>query len=141
MSTDWLGFEARQHVFDFLTQALADHGTTLSVLAYDLNEPDIVALLEKFGKRLQIIIDDSEVDQDGVPTGHGTPGSDESLAAKRLRASAGAANVRRMHFSNLQHNKVFVLRRKGVAEKVLCGSTNFTFSGPLYPGQQCAGLS
>jgi phosphatidylserine/phosphatidylglycerophosphate/cardiolipin synthase-like enzyme len=37
--------------------------------------------------------------------------------------------VKRTHFSNLQHHKVMITRRKGVPEKVLCGSTNFTFRG------------
>src|SRR6185369_7384309 len=76
-----------------------------------------------------IIIDDSTSSKDGVKSGHGIPGSDESKAAKRLRASAGAGAVTRTHFHNLQHNKIFFTRKKGIAQKVLCGSTNFTYRG------------
>jgi hypothetical protein len=127
---DWLGFEAKANLFGFLETALADPEVKVEALAYDLNEPDIVNLLTKFKKRLRIIIDDStSTDKTGKKTGHGLPHSPESVAAKRLEASAGADNVHRMHFGKLQHNKVFITRRKGVPEKVLCGSTNFTFRG------------
>jgi len=118
---EWLGFEAGELIFDFLKAAAADNSLSLDVFAYDLNEPDILAGLEKMKKRLRIIIDNS--------AGHGGATSAESKAAARLAASAGAGNVKRMHFSNLQHNKVFILRRNGAPEKVLLGSTNFSFRG------------
>ena len=82
--------------------------------------------LERLGPRLRIIIDDS-VDQGGG--GHGGPTSAESVAAQRLAVSAGAANVRRTHFSGLQHHKVMIARRAGQPYKVLAGSTNFSFRG------------
>jgi phosphatidylserine/phosphatidylglycerophosphate/cardiolipin synthase-like enzyme len=126
---DWLGFEAKANLFRFLDDALKDKAVKIEVMAYDLNEPDILARLEKFKSRLQIIIDDSISSKDGVKIGHGLPHSPESIAAKRLATSAGKAQVKRMHFGRLQHNKVFITRRGGVAEKVLCGSTNFTFRG------------
>lgn len=119
---DWLGFEARRLIFDFLDTATADPGVTLDVMAYDLNEPDIIGRLERLGSRLRIIVDDS-------PPDHNEPTSSESRAFKRFKSSAGGAAVKRTHFSGLQHNKVFIQRRGGVVEKVLCGSTNFTFRG------------
>ena len=57
--------------------------------------------------------------------GHGA----ESQAAKRFAASAGAGNVKRMHFHSLQHNKVLIAKQGGKAQKVLFGSTNFSFRG------------
>jgi phosphatidylserine/phosphatidylglycerophosphate/cardiolipin synthase-like enzyme len=126
---DWLGFEAYHHIFDFLRSTLDDARLTLDVLAYDLNEPDIVDLLEKFGTRLRIIIDDSSSKEKGVEVGHVLPTSPESIAAKRLRKTAGTLNVHRTHFQNLQHNKVFVARQNGEPTRALCGSTNFTFRG------------
>jgi phosphatidylserine/phosphatidylglycerophosphate/cardiolipin synthase-like enzyme len=123
----WLGFEARDHLFTFLQDALNDDGLTLDVMAYDLNEPDIIALLAQFGGRLRAIIDDSSAEEDGVPAGHDLPGSAESRSADRFQ-QAGAL-VKRTHFSNLQHHKILITRRAGVPEKVLCGSTNFTFRG------------
>ncbi|MFD2182353.1 phospholipase D-like domain-containing protein [Rhodoplanes azumiensis] len=115
----WLGFEAYDLLFGFLDEALADKQLGLDVMAYDLNEPDVISRLERFGARLRIIIDDS--------ADHKVASSAESRTATRLR-KAGASVVR-THFSGLQHHKVLITRRKGVREKVLCGSTNFTFRG------------
>jgi PLD-like domain len=118
---DWLGFEASQLVFDFLKDVAADETLSLDFFAYDLNEPDIVGLLEKIGGRLRAILDDS--------SDHKPVTSAESQAAARLATSAGAENVKRMHFQGLQHNKVLIAKRGGQAVKVLFGSTNFSFRG------------
>jgi hypothetical protein len=125
----WLGFEAYDLIFSFLGDVVADPAVTLDVLAYDLNEPDIVGALERLGKRLRVIIDDSATTKNGLRTGHGADDSAESNAATRLQASAGASNVHRTHFDNLQHHKVLIARRNGVPFKVLAGSTNFSFRG------------
>jgi phosphatidylserine/phosphatidylglycerophosphate/cardiolipin synthase-like enzyme len=116
----WLGFEAYQLIMDFLRDAAADDTIELDFFAYDLNEPDIVALLEKIGPRLRAVIDDSKDHKEG---------SAESEAAVRLAQSAGEKRVKRMHFSGLQHNKVLIAKRNGEAQKVLFGSTNFSFRG------------
>lgn len=126
---EWLGFEAHDHIFAFLDEAVNDRTVTLDVMAYDLNEPDIVDRLVRMEGRLRAIIDDSVKTEDGEEKGHGSRGSSESRAAQRLRASAGRHAVKRTHFRNLQHHKIFVMRRDGEPIKVLCGSTNFTFRG------------
>lgn len=128
---DWLGFEATQLLFNMLDEAVNDPTITLDVFAYDFNEPDILARLEKLKSRLRIIVDDSfKKDKDtGEIEGHAAKHSPESKAAARLKTSAGAANVKRTHFKNLQHHKVFIASRNGKAFKVLLGSTNFTFRG------------
>jgi PLD-like domain len=118
---EWLGFEAYELIMNFLKEVADDATLSLDFFAYDLNEPDIVALLEKTGHRLRAIIDNS--------SSHKPATSAESQAAKRLAASAGAQNVKRMHFKNLQHNKVLVAKKNGRPTKVLFGSTNFSFRG------------
>jgi phosphatidylserine/phosphatidylglycerophosphate/cardiolipin synthase-like enzyme len=123
----WLGFEAYDLLFGFLERAKADAGLTLDVMAYDLNERDIVGSIESFGPRLRAIVDDSSAKENGVPVGHDLPSSAESKSAKRFKQAG--ARVKRTHFHNLQHNKVFITRRNGVPESVLCGSTNFTYRG------------
>lgn len=126
---EWMGFEAYDLIFGFLDEAWKDKKVTLDVFAYDLNEPDIVAKLEKFGSRLRAIVDDStSKDKQGNITGHGTSVSAETHAAAKLSASSNG-QVRRTHFNNLQHHKVFVARRNGIPFKVLAGSTNFSFRG------------
>lgn len=114
----WMGFEAREAILAVLDQAVADRGAKVQVIAYDLNEPNIVERLEKLGSRLQIIIDDS--------SDHGAGDSAETLAATRL-TQAGATVVRE-HMASLQHNKVILL--DGTAQQtVVCGSTNFSWRG------------
>ncbi len=122
---EWLAGKAN----DMLLQTLAaadDTATSLDVMAYDLNEPDFIAALEKIAKRgtpsrpsLRILIDNS--------ADHADAQSAETRAAKRLEM-AGAAVVRH-HFVHLQHNKVIILRRNGMPERAIGGSTNFSFRG------------
>lgn len=117
----WLGFEAYELIFGFLDEVVKDTSLTLDVFAYDLSEPEIVKRLEAIKDRLRIIIDNSGE--------HGPASSGESQSAKILSRSAGPKNVKRMHFTKLQHNKVFIAKRGGKPAKVLFGSTNFSFRG------------
>ena len=125
----WMGFEAHDLLFAFLKQAADDTKVTVDAFTYDFNEPDVVALLKKLGSRLRIIVDDSKKKnkKTGEWEGHATPGSAESQAAKILKAAG--ATVKRAHFNNLQHNKVFIAKRSGNPVRVLCGSTNHTYRG------------
>jgi len=116
----WMGFEARSAILEVLDNAVADQGAHVSVVAYDLNEPEVVERLEKLGPRLRAIIDDSG--------DHGGPDTAESAAVDRLVASAGRDNVRRQHMGNLQHNKTIVVDGPA-GQTVLCGSTNFSWRG------------
>jgi len=114
----WMGFEARSALLQVLAQAVADKKAKVCVVAYDLNEPDVVSRLERLGPRLRVIIDDSQ--------DHGEPDSAEAQAAARLAATAGAANVKRQHMLSLQHNKTIVV--DGPKGKIVaCGSTNFSW--------------
>ncbi|HUR35574.1 MAG TPA: phospholipase D-like domain-containing protein [Vicinamibacterales bacterium] len=117
---EWMGFEARRAILSVLDEAVADTKAQVRVVAYDLNEPDVVSRLERLGPRLRMIIDDSDA--------HGEAGSAETQAFARLSASAGAANVRRQHMGKLQHNKTIVVNGPKVKAAV-CGSTNFSWRG------------
>jgi PLD-like domain len=120
----WLGFEGYRLLFDFLDWAISDQTVRIDAMAYDFNEPDVLAKLELLKDRLRVIIDDS--------ADHGDADSAESRAADRLRDSAGQDNVHRGHFENLQHNKVLIARRDDddrTPLRVLGGSTNFSFRG------------
>jgi phosphatidylserine/phosphatidylglycerophosphate/cardiolipin synthase-like enzyme len=116
----WMGFEARSAILAVLDEALADTNAQVRVVAYDLNEPEILTRLEQLGARLRAIIDDS--------ADHGPATSPESDAARRLAASAGPANVKRQHMGNLQHNKTIVVQGPNV-QAAICGSTNFSWRG------------
>ncbi|HEV8365017.1 MAG TPA: phospholipase D-like domain-containing protein [Gemmatimonadaceae bacterium] len=116
----WMGFEARSAIIEVLDEAIKDKKAQVRVVAYDLSEPGIVSRLEKLGKRLKVIIDN-----DGA---HKKTTSGEAQSEKRLRKSAGAANVKRQHMGKLQHNKTIVVDGPKV-QTVVCGSTNFTWRG------------
>ena len=116
---DWMGFEARRSVLDLLDAAVADPAAQVRAVAYDLNEPEVVSRLVSLGPRLKIIIDNSD--------NHGKVGAAETAAAAQLAASAGAANVKRQHMGQLQHNKFIVVA--GAVNQVICGSTNFSWRG------------
>ena len=93
---------------------------SVRVVCYDLNDSAIVSRLEKLKERLQIIIDDSKE--------HRPETSAESQSTERLAATAGIGQVKRQHMSNLQHNKIIVVKGK-VVKAAICGSTNFTWRG------------
>lgn len=116
----WMGFEARNIILRVLDDAVADQSAQVSVIAYELNEPEVLARLLKLGKRLRIIIDDSD--------DHGLPHSAESLAASALEKTAGAGYVVRQDMASLQHNKTLVVDGDK-CKAVVCGSTNFSWRG------------
>ena len=116
----WMGFEAWSAILEMLDQAIADNQAQVRVIAYDLNQPEIVRRLEQLGGRLRIIIDDSG--------SHGEAGSSENQAEDRLKLSAGAGNVKRQHMAKLQHNKTILVDSPN-GKSVVCGSTNFSWRG------------
>ncbi len=127
---EWMRFEAGDLLCSFLQEAVADPSVSVDAMCYDFNEPELLDLLRKLGKRLRIMIDDSSsTDKQGNPTGHVTPGSAESHAATALRKTAGTGNVLRTHCRGLQHNKVLIAKRNGKPFKILAGSTNHSFRG------------
>jgi phosphatidylserine/phosphatidylglycerophosphate/cardiolipin synthase-like enzyme len=114
----WMGFEAREEILGVLDKALADIRAQVRVVAYDLNQPEVVNRLVKLGARLKIIIDNSG--------SHNKKGSPENQAAQRLIASAGQQNVKRQHMADLQHNK-FIVVDGPKTQLAVCGSTNFSW--------------
>jgi phosphatidylserine/phosphatidylglycerophosphate/cardiolipin synthase-like enzyme len=116
----WMGFEARDAILELLDQAVADPDVLVRVVAYELSQAEVVERLQALGTRLRIIIDDSGT--------HRASHSAESEAARRLRVTAGNANVRRQHLGQLQHNKTIVVHGPSL-QRVACGSTNFSWRG------------
>ena len=117
----WMGFEARARIADLLQAAGAD-GADLKIIAYELNLPELVDVLEPFGNRLSIILDDSVSGDKDKGAAH----SPESQAAARLLAKG--AQVRRQHMGKLQHNKMIIANGPTV-KAVVYGSTNFSWRG------------
>lgn len=117
---EWLGFHGREMIFNFLQESLKKSSSTLDVFAYDLNEPDVIGMLGKFGKRLRIILDNAAL--------HHGRGKLEDVA-ERFLTNKGCA-VLRGKFGRYSHDKVFIQRDANKrAIKVLTGSTNFSVTG------------
>ena len=115
----WLGFEVRRMIINLLDRVAADPSLTLDALIYECKEPDLLRRMEALQNRVRAIIDD-----------HGEQGeadSAETVSANRLVAAG--AEVKRMHFSRQQHNKVLIVRRDGQPVSVLTGSTNYSLRG------------
>lgn len=116
----WMGFEAYNAIIQLLDDAIKNKKAKVCMIAYDLNQPEIVNRLKKLKKRLRIIIDNSK--------DHGEKGSAENEAAKELKLTAGDKNVIRQKMGSLQHNKTIVVDGPGL-RKVVCGSTNLSWRG------------
>ena len=116
----WMGFEARSAILELLEQAIVDPTAEVRVIAYDLNDPEIVSRLVKLGARLRIIVDDSD--------DHGEAGSAESMATQMLVTSAGTGQVKRQHMGGLQHNKTIIVSGAKM-NAAIAGSTNFSWRG------------
>ncbi|WP_068079884.1 phospholipase D-like domain-containing protein [Novosphingobium rosa] len=123
----WLGFTARDLVFDLLQAVETTEGLTLDVFAYDLTEPDfinaLVRLAAKPGK-LRIILDNAALH-------HAADGSKPEDQAEALiaRAAGDAQVIKRGHFARYAHDKVLVVSDASGPLKVLTGSTNFSVNG------------
>jgi len=124
---EYLGWQVRDRIMEFLDEALADNTIKLDVFAYDLDEPVIVQKLISLAEqgRLRVILDDAgdhkEIDA--------FEGKFETLFKEKAKDKKA---IHRGHFQSLAHSKIFIQRRVGEggkAIKVLTGSTNFTTGG------------
>ncbi len=117
----WLGYHAREMVFQFLQDCLNDPESTLDVFAFDLDEPDVIRQLQQMGTRLRAVLDDCQE--------HQKAGMLEPQVWAALKQSAGADHIKLGHFTRFAHSKVFIQVKNGTPVKVLAGSANFSVRG------------
>lgn len=123
----YLGWQARDRVMEFLDEVLDDNTLKLDVFAYDLNEPTIIEKLLELAKqgRVRILLDN-------YPN-HIKPDCAEMLFDAAFREIAQSEDdIYRGKYGSQAHSKVFIQRKKNAAAKavkVLTGSTNFTTNG------------
>jgi Phosphatidylserine/phosphatidylglycerophosphate/cardiolipin synthases and related enzymes len=128
----WLGFTARQRVFDILDEVAADKSLWLDVFAYDLNEPDVLRALLALAKqgRVRIILDNAALhhSKDGDK-------AEDQFEALFENAMKGDAGILRGKFGRYAHDKIFIVstikgaKKVRTAVKVLTGSTNLSVTG------------
>lgn len=146
---DWMGFTAREKIFDILNEVVKDKTLLVDVFAYDLNEPDIIGLMLKLAAqgRIRIILDNAALH-------HSTkkPTPEDQFEKAFTKAAKGKKLMLRGKFGRYSHDKVLIVSRKGASKnspvKVLTGSTNFSVTGLyvnsnhvlIYNDAQIAGL-
>ncbi len=121
---EYLGWQARDRVMEFLDETLNDNKLKLDVFAFDLDEPMVVQKLVALAKqgRLRIILDDSK--------DHTKAGCFEQQYEELFKKESKDINaIFRGHYQALSHSKVFIQRMGSNTVKVLTGSTNFTTNG------------
>ncbi len=124
---DWMGSSARQQVFSVLNAVLNDPTLHLDVFAYDLDEPDAVAIFLKLAAqgRMRIILDDSSEHH----TPDGKTKHEDQFATLFGQQATGQSAIVRGCFARYSHDKIFIVSKNGTPIQVLTGSTNFSVTG------------
>ena len=128
---EWLGFTARQRIFEILNEVLGDKGLRLDMFAYDLNEPDVLKILLALAKqdRIRVILDDAALHHAAAGKAPKPEDAFAKLFADAVRGKKKSGIVRG-HFNRYAHDKLLIVSRKnGDPVKVLSGSTNFSVTG------------
>ena len=122
---EWLGFGAREMVFDLLDEVRSKKTLRLDVFAYDLNEPDVVGALLALAAqgRVRVILDNAGLHHASPPK---PEDQFETLFRKAMKGNAG---ILRGKFGRYSHDKVFIVSESKGATKVLTGSTNLSVTG------------
>lgn len=123
---DWLGFTARERIFDVLNSVVDNKNLRVDVFAYDLNEPDIMAIFLKLAKqgRIRMILDNASLHHSPA-----APKPEDQFETLFIKAATGGATIVRGKFGRFAHDKVFIVSNKSGPVKVLTGSTNFSVTG------------
>lgn len=126
---EWLGFTARDRIFEIANEVLKNKKLQLDVFAYDLNEPDLLNTFLKLAKqnRIRMILDNAKLHHD---TKKQTPEDKFEKLFKKAAKGKTKSGIKRGKFGRFAHDKVFIVKNsKGDAVKVLTGSTNFSVTG------------
>jgi hypothetical protein len=123
---EWLGFTAREQIFEMLREVHSDGTLSLDMFAYDLNEPDLIAILLDLAQqgRVRIILDDAALHHDAKK-----PKAEDKFEALFKKVKKGAAAILRGNFARYSHDKVLIVSNKKGPIRVLTGSTNFSITG------------
>jgi phosphatidylserine/phosphatidylglycerophosphate/cardiolipin synthase-like enzyme len=126
---EWLGFTARERIFEILDEVLGDGSLHLDVFAYDLNEPDVcrkfLALAQQ--GRIRIVLDNSDEHHEASPSAN--PPEEDAFEALFRQQMTAPADILRGKFARFSHDKVFIVSNAGGPVKALTGSTNFAVTG------------
>jgi hypothetical protein len=122
----WLGYTARQKIFELLDDVSSSKTLRLDIFAYDLDEPDIMsALLTLAAKgKLRMILDNASLHHDTKD-----PTSEDQFEALFNQKKKGGSAIIRGRFGRYAHDKIMIVSNSKAPTKVLTGSTNFSVTG------------
>lgn len=122
----WLGATARAQVFAILSELQTNPSLTLDMFAYDLDEPDVIAILLQLAAegRVRIILDNSSLHHNAAGTR-----PEDQFEALFTTAAKGDAAIKRGKFGRYAHDKILIVAKPAGAQTVLTGSTNFSVNG------------
>lgn len=123
---EWLGFTARDRVFELANEVLKNKKLRLDVFAYDLNEPDLMTAFLKLAKqgRIRVILDNAPLHHDTK-----APKPEDQFEKLFIKAAKKPADILRGKFGRFAHDKELIVSEGKKAVKVLTGSTNFSVTG------------
>ncbi|HEY0322645.1 MAG TPA: phospholipase D-like domain-containing protein [Pyrinomonadaceae bacterium] len=138
---EWLGFTAREKIFDLANEVLKNKKLSMDVFAYDLNEPDLMTIFLKLAKqgRIRVILDNAALHHTSTsakttktakpPKEPKGPTPEDQFEQLFTKAAKKPAEILRGKFGRFSHDKVFIVKKDKSAVKVLTGSTNFSVTG------------
>jgi hypothetical protein len=122
----WLGFTARERIFEVANEVLKNKQLHLDFFGYDLNEPDFMNILLELAKqgRIRVILDNAALH-------HNTkaPKPEDQFEDLFNKEAKAPAAIQRGNFGRYAHDKVLIVSKGKAAVKVLTGSTNFSVTG------------
>ena len=133
----WLGFTARQKVYEILDAVLKNKSLRIDAFFYDLSDTNAVQKLLALAKqgRIRIILDDAALHhikpgtRDKKTGKLKTPPAEDQFEELFKKAKTGKAAILRGHFNRYSHDKVMIVYDGKGAQKVLTGSTNISTTG------------
>lgn len=146
---EWLGFTARQKIFELLDDVIADKTKYLDVFAYDLKEPKIISSFLQLAKegRIRIILDNAALHHSTAkPTPEDLFEQQFVKVAKRMLLADGKprskqpTQILRGKFGRYAHDKILIVYKANSPIKILTGSTNYSITGLYVNSNHVAGF-
>lgn len=108
-----------------LDEVVKDKSLRLDVLAYDLNEPQVVSEFVTLAKqnRIRLILDNAALHHNKKK-----PKPEDQVEQLFVKAKKTKL-IKRGKISRYQHDKIFIVHKGDTPIKVLTGSTNFSVTG------------
>ena len=123
---EWLGYTARERLFGLINEVISNRSLHLDMFAYDLSEPDFIALLLQLAGqgRIRLILDNAALHHSTTK-----PTAEDEFEQLLNQVAKGNSAILRGKFGRYAHDKVLIVSDSQGAKRILTGSTNFSITG------------